>query len=106
MATVSTIVKQEKFETKLFRLANDLILFRLPDGAADFLVESSATYVVLFEDHEVFDMSLAVLRKGHNILKPINCNETEAYVFTESTVVKLLDLTKAMTGPIVVPPHH
>jgi len=106
MATISTISKQDKFETKLLRLANDLTLFRLPDGAADFLVESSATYVVVFKDHKVFGTSLALLRTGHNILKASNGKETEGYVFTESAVVKSLDVGDAMTGPIVVPPHR
>jgi hypothetical protein len=106
MATVSTMSKQDKFETTLFRLANDLLLFRLPDGAADFLVESSATYLVLFENHKVFGMSFAVLRKGHNVFKVVDGKETDAYVFNESTVVKLLNPDQAMTGPIVVPPHR
>ncbi len=106
MATVSTMSKQEKFETTVFRLANDLLLFRLPDGAADFLVESSATYFVLFEDRKVFGTSIAVLREGHNVLKTLHGQETKAYVFTESSVVRMLNVDHAMTGPIVVPPHR
>jgi hypothetical protein len=106
MATVSTMSKQEKFEAKVLKLANDLVLFRLPDGAADFLVESSATYFVLFEDRKVFGISFAVLREGHNILKALNGQTSKAYVFTESALVKSLDTGDAMTGPIVVPPHR
>ena len=106
MATVSTMPKQEKFETKVYRLANDLILFGLPDGAADFLVDSSATYFVLFEDPKAFGMSFAVLRKGHNVLKALNGQKTESYVFTEAAIVGSLDKGDAMTGPIVVPPHR
>ncbi len=105
MATVSTFPKQETFETKVSRLANDLLLFRLPDGAVDFLVESSENYILRFEDRKVFGKSIAALKKGHNIFISLNGQDTDTYVFSESTVSGSLNLDEAMTGPIKVPPR-
>jgi hypothetical protein len=105
MATVSTFPKQETFETKVSRLTNDLLLFRLPDGAADFLVESSESYFVRFEDRKVFGFSIAALKRGHNIFTSLNGQDTEAYAFTESVVSGSLNPSDAATGPIRVPPR-
>jgi hypothetical protein len=105
MATVSTFPKQETFETTILRLTNDLLLFRLPDGAADIFVESSENYFVRFEDRNVFGVSIAPLKRGHNVFTALNRQETAAYVFTESTVSGSLNPTDAATGPIKVPPR-
>jgi len=41
----------------------DLTVLRLPDGAADIIVGGPEPYVVLFEKHEVFGLSIAVVAR-------------------------------------------
>jgi hypothetical protein len=83
----------------------DLTVLRLPDGAADIIVGGPEPYVVLFEKHEVFGLSIAVVSKGHNIFVPQDDLYTDAYFFRESEAVRFLSPgITAATGPIVVPP--
>lgn len=108
MATVSTI--PTKYETsdvtlKILRITNDLYVFRLPDGAIDFVVEGSENYVMQFKDSKVFGSLIATLRKGDNVFPVLHDLQTEAYVFTETAVAKLLLGEEVKTGPIVIPPR-
>ncbi|HYT22775.1 MAG TPA: hypothetical protein VEW05_21405 [Candidatus Polarisedimenticolia bacterium] len=108
MATVSTI--PSKYESsdvtlKILRITNDLYVFRLPDGAIDFVVEGSENYVVQFIESKVFGSLIATLSKGNNVFPIQHDQQTELYVFTARAVDKLLLGDEVKTGPIIVPPR-
>jgi hypothetical protein len=108
MATVSTIsTKYESSDVtlKILRITNDLYVFRLPDGAIDFVVEGSENYVVQFKESKVFGSLIATLTKGNNVFPILQDLQTELYVFTEKAVDRLLLGEEVKTGPIVVPPR-
>jgi len=108
MATVSTIpTKYESSDVtlKILRISHDLYVFRLPDGAIDFVVEGSENYVVQFKESKVFGSLIATLRKGNNVFPILHDQQTEVYVFTEAVVYKALLGEEVKTGPIVIPPR-
>jgi len=100
--------KETKEEIPVITI-DDLTLLVLPDGAADIIVGGSEPYVVLFRKREIFGLSIAVVRSGHNIFvrqEQVDPDAyTEVYFFREADATNILSAgIRVATGPIVVPP--
>ncbi len=87
------------------RVTDDLTIYYLPDGVCDFVVESAETYLVKFDNPEVFGTSFAALRKGNNIFTPFSKYEkrTEIRVYRE-LMIRPPHGDDVATGPIIIPP--
>jgi len=87
------------------RVTDDLTIYYLPDGVCDFVVESAETYLVKFDNPEVFGTAFAALRKGNNIFTPFSKYEkrTEIRVYRE-LMIRPPHGDDVATGPIIIPP--
>jgi len=85
------------------QISNDLRVIYI-NGAYDFVVSGSHTYLVQFLNPTVFGMSFASLNKGDNFFTPKSDETTEVYIFTTTVAANALG-KNVSTRPIIIPPR-